>query len=657
MPTWNSGSYDGRYLQLYISETINTINNTSTLNWKLSSIGGNVNYYTIDTTTVTINGTQVYYKDRTLWDTKAFPAAKGSVSGSITVAHNPGGDKTIAIGFSTRVYYYSTIEYGGNMTLINIDRTAPTVNISTSSITATSVYVSASASTTCDLWQYSKDGGSSWTQYSTSSTTSAGTTITGLSPNTSYTILVRARKKTNRVYGTSGSRTAKTLGPAVLNSVSTVTADNATATITFNWTVYSTSFNYELAVKNGSTTITTISIPAQTSTGTSNKTVTLTTAQRSAILAAMASTPSFTGTFALTTYSGGAQIGSTSSKTATIRTTAANSAPTFSNSAGFTYQDVNAITAAITGNNQLFIQGYSSLRATAYSAIAKNGATITQYEATISGTTVTSSGTTLNIGIVNSEKNAVLTVKAIDSRGYPVQVQKTITVIAYKGIEITDITMRRMNEVEATTQVTIDADISKILVSSVNKNAFQSLKYRYKKTSDASYGSYVTITDGAVATDTNITYDNNEFVSLDPDYSYNVQFYIEDKLTSNILTVTIPQGTPLISKRRKRVGINNRNPQSALDVVGEIMMNGYNVQGVIGTIETGADFNTIKSPGIYFFTNSGSYPNKPGAAGILEVIVGGDNVIQRFTEISSGCALYVRSYIASSSTWTSWTTK
>lgn len=75
MATWTSGSYEGRYLQLTITETVNVAANTSTLNWTLTSAGGSANYYTVDATTVTINGTQVYYKARTDWDDRVFPAA------------------------------------------------------------------------------------------------------------------------------------------------------------------------------------------------------------------------------------------------------------------------------------------------------------------------------------------------------------------------------------------------------------------------------------------------------------------------------------------------------------------------------------------------------------------------------------------------------
>ena len=139
-------------------------------------------------------------------------------------------------------------------------------------------------------------------------------TITSLSPNTSYTVRVRARRQYNHVYGTSGSSTVKTLGGAVVNSVNTVTADNATVSITINVTVYEASYTNTLVLKNGSATILTIS-GLSWSKGTANRTVTLTSAQRTTLLNVMASIKSFIGTFAVSSYSGSTQIGSTSSKT------------------------------------------------------------------------------------------------------------------------------------------------------------------------------------------------------------------------------------------------------------------------------------------------------------------------------------------------------
>lgn len=96
----------------------------------------------------------------------------------------------------------------------------------------------------------------------------------------------------------------------------------------------------------------------------------------------MASIKSFTGTFAVSSYSGSTQIGSISSKTATVLTTATNSAPTIS---GFTYADSYTTTKNLTGNDQLFVQDYSILKVTPGTATAKNGASIptTQLPATV----------------------------------------------------------------------------------------------------------------------------------------------------------------------------------------------------------------------------------------------------------------------------------
>ncbi len=574
MATWQSASYEGRYLQLTITETVNVAANTSTLNWTLTSTGGSANYYTVDATTVTINGTQVYYKARTAWDAKVFPAAKGSTSGSITVAHNADGKKSITVGFSTRVYIYGPQEYGGSMTLTAIDRTAPTVTFSTSAVTAYGFKISASSSATADIWQYSTNNGSSWTQFSTTAGTSASVTLSSLSPNTSYTVKVRARKKSNQVYGTSGSATVKTLGGAVVNSVSTVTADNATVSIIINTTVYEASYSYTLAIKNGSTTYLTIS-GLSWSKGTANRTVTLTAAQRTTLLNAMASIKSFTGTFAVTTYSGSTQIGSTSSKTATVQTTSANSAPTLS---GFTYEDSYSTTTNITGNNQLFIQSHSTLKVTPETATAKNGASISNYTASCNGVSVSNtSGSAITVGKIAKSGSITVTLTVTDSRGYTASISKTITVIAYAKPKLSSVTLRRTNEIEPEMQLKFNGSISAISVDGTQKNSVQYVRYRYKKTSETSYSGYYSILSSTTRSGTSFSFSNLELLNLDAGSSYDFHLQIQDRLFSlSSLDVyfVVPQGTPLVALRKQKVGINTPNPQATLDVGGNMRVNG-----------------------------------------------------------------------------------
>lgn len=650
MATFTSNSYEGRYLQLTITESVNVKANTSTLTWTLQSVGGSVNYYSIAATTVTINGTTVYSKGATAWSSQVFPAAKGSTSGTITVAHGSDGKKSISVGFSTRVYYSSAQEYGGSMTLANIDRAAPTVSLTTSSITASSVKIKVTASTTANRWWYSINGGSSWVEFNSTDGTSKEHTITGLTPNTSYSIQVCARKKTNDVDGYSGKTSIKTLGGSVISSVSTFTADNATAKITMSVTVYNTSYAHTLTIKNGSTTVLTISSLSLVN---GSNTITLTASQRSTVLAAMSGVKSFSGTFTLTTYSGSTQIGTASSKTATVQTTLANSAPTFT---AFTYVDANTTAVGVTGNNQILIQNISTLKLTLTAATAKNGATISSYSVVAGSKTVTSTSTTITVGTLSDKDKVPVTVTAIDSRGYPTSVTVNITVLEYESINITDYSMRRVNEVEDATQVTISGDITPVTVGGVNKNDLRYFYYRYKKTSDDTYGSYTNITSSTEYDDNGFSFESDEWISLDADYSYYVQFLVTDKLTSDTVTITVPQGTPLLALRRKKVGINKREPAAALDVAGSVMMNGFNVLGLVATLGDTEDLNDLTSGGIYTQAanaNASTDKHYPAAiAGFLEVIVSPSGyIMQRYTAYNNS-AVYVRTRY--NNTWYAW---
>ena len=574
MATWKSAAYDGRYLQLDISESVNVVGNSSTLSWTLTSAGGASTYYTIDPTTVTINGTQVYYKARTAWDSKVFPAKKGSVSGTITVAHDSNGSKTIAVGFSTRVYIYGPQEYGGSMTLTTIDRSSPTVTFSTSNVTANGFKISATSSATADIWQYSTNGGSTWTTFSTTASTSASVTLTSLSPNTTYSTVVRARRQYNQVYGTSGTTRVKTLGGAVVNSVSTVTADNATVTITINVTVYESSYTNTLVLKNGSTTILTIS-GLSWSSGTSNRTVTLTANQRTTLLNAMASMKSFTGTFAVSSFHGQLQIGSASSKTATVQTTAANSGPSLD---GFTYADSYTTTKNLTGNDQLFVQSYSTLKVTPGTATAKNGASISNYTASCNGlSSSNTTGSALSVGKIAKSGSVTVTLTVTDSRGYTASVSQTITVIPYTKPKISSITLRRTNDIEPEMQLKFSGSIAAISVNGTQKNSVVYARYRYKKTSDADYSGFTSIIAGLTQSGTSFSYSNLELCNLDANSSYDFQLQIQDKLYSQSsldLYFTVPQGTPLIALRKKKVGINTPDPQATLDVAGDMRVDG-----------------------------------------------------------------------------------
>lgn len=122
--TLKSASYDGRYLELTCTQTKNVAENTSTINWVLKSTGGSSNYYSVGATTVKINNTQAYYKERVGYSSKVFPAAKGETSGSMVVKHNNDGSLTIPVSLATAIYSTSVSTVSGNWVLDAITRQA-----------------------------------------------------------------------------------------------------------------------------------------------------------------------------------------------------------------------------------------------------------------------------------------------------------------------------------------------------------------------------------------------------------------------------------------------------------------------------------------------------------------------------------------------------
>lgn len=609
-----------------------------------------------DDSTVSINGTSETYTVPAISHNAGSAYKKLIKTYTVKVPHNSDGTKSCTLSASWRMSgTYSEVSVGTitastTVTLNTIDRTAPTVTLTTSNITASGVTVKATASTTCDRFDYSIDGGSTWTNYSTTSGTTASKSITELTPNTTYSIKVRARKSTNQVYGTSAASSVKTLGGSVISSVSTFTADNSTAKITMSVTVYNTSYTHTLVIKNGSTTVLTITGLSLSS---GSNTITLTSTQRSTVLAAMSAIKSFTGTFTLTTYSGSTQIGTASSKTATVQTTSANSAPTFT---AFTYEDSKSTSVAVTGNNQILIQNISTLKLTLTAATAKNGATISSYSVVAGSKTASGTSTTITVGTLTDKGTVPVIVTAIDSRGYTTAVTVNITVLGYESINITDYSMRRVNEVEEATQVSISGDITPVTIDGVNKNSLKYLYYRYKKTSDDAYSGYYSVTSLTEYDDSGFSFESDEWISLDADYSYYVQFLVTDKLTSDTVTITVPQGTPLIALRRKKVGINKREPAAALDVDGSVMMNGFNVLGLVAKLSNTEDLNDLTDGGIYTQAanaNTSTDRHYPAAiAGFLEVIVSPSGyIMQRYTAYNNS-AIYIRTRYNNS--WYAW---
>ena len=152
-----------------------------------------------------------------------------------------------------------------------------------------------------------------------------------------------------------------------------------------------------------------------------------------------------------------------------------------------------------------------------------------------------------------------------------------MTVIPYTKPKISSITLRRTNDIEAEMQLKFSGSISAVTVDGTQKNSVVYVRYRYKKTSESSYGSYTSIYSGTTKSGTSFSYSNLELCNLDANSSYDFHLQIQDKLyslSSLDLYFTVPQGTPLIALRKKKVGINTPEPQAMLDVAGDMRVDG-----------------------------------------------------------------------------------
>lgn len=620
-----------------------------------------VSYYTLNigerSGTVTINGTGYTFTSPEIRDMSGGSYKKVLVATKTgRVNHNSDGSKpNVALSAEwdcTLTYhdtYYSSITASDTVTLTAIDRAAPTVTLQTSNITSGGVSLVATSSAVADRWEYKLNSGS-WTVFSTAEGQSASTTLDSLSPNTAYSITVRARRKLNQVYGTSSAASITTLGGSELLSVNTLTVNADVAKIQYAIRVYDSTYKHTLTVSKGGSTLLTFS-NITGAVGNNNRTVTLTTAQKQTLMNAMPNEASTSLTYTLTTYnSSNVQIGSGSTKTATAQITEA-AAPTFTT---YTTEDVNRDTLTVTGDSSVLVQGKSTLRVNCSAATAGQGATIVKYIVTVGAKTVESSNVTVAFGVIDDVSGEVgVTVTAQDSRGFRTSVSGTLTVIPYHDIVIDSWNVRRQNNVETTILLTFAGEYSPIVVNNVEKNSLTSVVYQTKRTNESTYGSSTALT--ATVSNHQFEYDGSP-LTLSDAYSYNVKITVADALSSSSVVVKVDNGRPLMAFRYEKVGINTNSPQSALDVNGIVRMNGSNVMGKVNyNLGASIDLDDVTESGIYAQTSSDAevsnhYPSTSN--GVLEVIaITSLYVVQRYTATSDGTQ-YIRSLFGTS--WSSW---
>ena len=222
----------------------------------------------------------------------------------------------------------------------------------------------------------------------------------------------------------------------------------------------------------------------------------------------------------------------------------------------------------------------------------------------------------------------------------------------YRNIKMDSYQICRKNIVEDTIQLNFSGSFSPVIIGETAKNSFVSAWYRTRNASSTSWSSHIPIS-GVESSTSEFSFDNDAWITLPSSDAYYVQIEVGDKLSTDTVTLYINKGQPLVAFRAKKVGINTNDPQSALDVNGDIMMNGYNVQGYVGAVASGSDLNNVLVSGIYYVPHDNTIVNRPqtNAVAVLEVIeVTSTFLLQRFTCVDG--KVYCRGKY--NTTWHDW---
>lgn len=275
----------------------------------------------------------------------------------------------------------------------------------------------------------------------------------------------------------------------------------------------------------------------------------------------------------LNTPSGGAS----ETKSVTFSTKTTHTAPNFSD---FTYEDASSAAVAVSGNNQIFIQGQSQPKviiSAANKATANDGASISGYTASLNAASIQipySSAAevsgTFAAGSPTAYGTLALTVAANDSLSLATAVSKNVTVIPWAAPTLAA-TATRVNNFYAQTTLAISGTYSPISVNGVVKNTL-AVAYRYKKSNSSTWEQPsgadengwvdrpITITDSAYqATDLILSFDN--------EYQWDIEVRAVDEFATTVLAITLSVGKPIFFiGQNGKCSINRKPTNSAADL-------------------------------------------------------------------------------------------
>lgn len=564
---------------------------------------------------------------------------------------------------------------------------APTFSVA--SKTETTITINWSCDSTVDYIYYSTNSGSGWYGVDVSDGTSGSITISrtseqtsqNLKANTSYGIRLRVRRKASQTTYDVGSGSVTTYDYPYCTESPNFTIGNRLTLKFYN--PLGRTFTFYI-ISNGTQISNTWQISGTSYTGVDGSDT------RNQLYATILNATS--AKYQVKVVYGSSTKTRNNGNTVSIKTS--DCYPTFSN---FTYQDTNATTVALTGNNQILVNGYSNVKATistSNKAVAKNSATMKTYKMTIGSKTTnpvnysSSAAVDLTISGIN---NGTITVYATDSRGLSTSASKTATFKSYYNLQINSVTATRS-----------DNGVGQAVTLAFNgycwngnfgakTNSIQSIKYLYKETTASSSNWTIGETKLSVST-SGTSWSGSASIKgdlgadgFDSSKAYNIRLQVSDYLVSRTYDVTISAGTPAIAIYKNNVAIKQKYDTSkggALQVNGTTYVMGdvnvtqnENISGDLkaygdltifgqgnfgGNIQWYANskndvnYNDFKLSGTYYM-GTGCTNGPESNSRYWRLWVSGNNggdLLQIVTKIGDDSRTYVRT--SANGTWGAW---
>ena len=513
--------------------------NYTDINWSLTGNGSKSGYYMAGAFTVVIDGETVYSSsDRIqLWN--------GTVvaSGTKRIYHNNDGTRSFSASASAGIYAYAVnVSGSGSWSLDTIPRYADITQFDVSAVDETTIKFTWGANASCDAIQYSVDGGG-WTGgvYPT-------TNIGGLSANAQHSVRIRVKRADSQLWTESGTKYATTYDYPKPTSINDFTiGDGATVNL---YNPLGRNVTLQIISNNDGSVIGTYS-------GTYSGLVNGEFKTADAIDKQYKSIPnSNSGTYyAKVTY--GSVVKTLGNKT--YYTNVANCSPSFSN---FTYKDSNIDIVSVTGNNQVFVKGYSKL----YITIPSVNKMTTQKYATPNKYTIScdtlngeanysTSDVNTEVGTILNSGNLRVNVRAYDSRSNSALAYKDITVLDYAK-PVINVSATRLNKFENETTIKISGTYTKLTINDIDKNTVTNVKYRYRETG-GNWSNWTNVNTTVVSGKFTC---NDVILSLDNTKSFEFEIQATDNIDNNTQTVTVDVGQAVffVSSNKRACYINGQ---------------------------------------------------------------------------------------------------